>query len=51
MPVNRSELPDTLKRSPAKAQRTFMKALRGAHRDGRSSMDEGELAAALARRR
>jgi len=32
VPVTRSELPDTLKRSPAKAQRTYMKTLDSAHR-------------------
>src|SRR5689334_25366320 len=33
MPVNKSELPGTLKRSPAKAQRTYMKTLRSAHQE------------------
>jgi cation transport regulator ChaB len=33
MPVKKSELPDTLKRSPEKAQRTYMKALRSAHEE------------------
>jgi hypothetical protein len=32
VPVTRSELPDTLKRSPAKGQRTYMKTLDNAHR-------------------
>lgn len=36
MPVTRDELPGTLKRSPAKAQRTYMKALDNAHKQYRS---------------
>ena len=31
MPTNKEELPDTLRRSPAKAQRTYEKALDSAH--------------------
>jgi cation transport regulator ChaB len=31
MPTSKEDLPDTLKRSPAKAQRTFAKALDSAH--------------------
>jgi cation transport regulator ChaB len=36
MPVRKSEIPDTLKRSPAKAQRTYMKTLENAHKEYRS---------------
>lgn len=31
MPTNKEDLPDTLERSPAKAQRTYQKALDSAH--------------------
>ena len=33
MPTNKEDLPDTLKRSPAKAQRTYEKALDSAHEE------------------
>jgi cation transport regulator ChaB len=36
MPVRKSEIPDTLKRSPAKAQRTYMKTLENAYKEYRS---------------
>jgi cation transport regulator ChaB len=36
MPVTREDLPDTIRRSPAKAQRTYAKALDSAHRQYRS---------------
>src|SRR5919201_5275246 len=36
MPMSKEELPDTIKRSPAKAQRTYAKALENAHREYRS---------------
>ena len=36
MPVTRSELPDTIKRSPRKAQRTYAKTLENAHKQYRS---------------
>jgi cation transport regulator ChaB len=36
MPVNREELPDTIKRSSKKAQRTYAKALDSAHDQYRS---------------
>ncbi|MFB3738022.1 MAG: ChaB family protein [Candidatus Velamenicoccus archaeovorus] len=33
MPETRADLPDTIKRSPAKARRTYAKALESAHRE------------------
>jgi cation transport regulator ChaB len=36
MPTAREDLPDTIKRSPAKAQRTYAKALNSAHKEYRS---------------
>jgi cation transport regulator ChaB len=36
VPIRKEELPDTIKRSPAKAQRTYAKALENAHREYRS---------------
>jgi cation transport regulator ChaB len=36
MPVRRDELPDTIKRSSKKAQRTYAKTLESAHRQYRS---------------
>jgi cation transport regulator ChaB len=33
MPTTKEDLPDTLKRSPAKAQRTYSKALDAAHKE------------------
>jgi cation transport regulator ChaB len=36
VPKSKEELPDTIKRSPTKAQRTYAKALENAHREYRS---------------
>jgi cation transport regulator ChaB len=36
MPISKEDLPDTIKRSPAKAQRTYAKALDNAHKQYRS---------------
>src|SRR5919197_2981174 len=36
MPISKEDLPDTIKRSPAKAQRTYAKALDSAHEQYRS---------------
>jgi cation transport regulator ChaB len=33
MPIGKEDLPDTIKRSPAKAQRTYAKALDAAHKE------------------
>lgn len=48
MPLRKEELPQTIQRSPAKAQRTYMKALESAHETYRGNEERAHRAAIAA---